>query len=169
MPLNLEYILKSKLQSKLNCKKESLITYKVLKCSRYISEVPSLKLTAAIEMKTGSTLLIWQLAVRLRNWYRVCLAETIHQFIYGLSFLNFLILQMINNPSLIDLTALTLNLLSMTFSRSLAVGSVVLRTMHWGFVVELEWDDLLEFYFYKSIFFFPFSLILSRKKKVYME
>lgn len=145
----------------------SLIIYKVLKCSRYISKVPSLKLTAAPEMKTGSALLIWQLAVRLRNWYRVCLAETIHQFIYGLSFLNFLILQMINNPSLINLTALSLNLLSMTSSSSF-VDSILLRIMHCGYVVKLEWDDLLEFYFYpKSIFFFPFILILSKKKGVH--
>lgn len=82
---------------KVNCnqnltsKRESHI-YEVLSCSRYMSALLSLKLTVALEMKTGSTLPIWQAAVWLRNWYSVCLAVTINQFIHRLWLLNFLIL-----------------------------------------------------------------------------
>ena len=66
--------------------------YEVLNCSRYVSALFPLQLTAAPEMKTGSALPIWQVAVWLKNWYRVCLAVIINQFIHCLSFLNFLIL-----------------------------------------------------------------------------
>lgn len=155
---------------KVNCNqnltsKREYHIYKVLKCSRYISALPSLKLTVAIEMKS----ILLPIGITLTNmtgsrfdweidtgyvwlWPLINhLLLFIPKFSYSLEWSIIL--------HLIELTALTLNLLSMTSSGSLSVGSLlILCTKHSEICGRVRMTArLLEFYFFFLLKAFSFS------------
>lgn len=94
-------------------------------------------------------LMIWQAAVWLQNLHRVCLAETVNQFIHGLSFLNLLFFRLINNLSPYRVNCFYSKFIFHDISGPFSVDSLVLWTKHlriWDIVRMTE--RLLFFYFF---------------------